>query len=403
MSDSFDSLSNQEDIQTHVMDAAGDQSKGGKAKEPKAAMEFSLMMAPLALIGIIVSCLGFVSLASADGDIGWLTEMCASMRCQVVIILLISAMPFLFTRSLRLVSLLLVILAGANVALVSPMLLPAKQKADAKDFLSFQILQTNLENKKAYEEIVKQVQDLGPDIFCVENLDEDSSRRLNEQLPFYHRGGEFPDAKGTGIGIFCNHPMSDMQVKKVGPDKLPMVMAKVKFEFGNCNVIALSAPAPSDAASFKKRNAYLDAVGKEVSQLQGPVVVTGLFNVAPYGAAFANLIKTYNLTDGRIGNGFNPNLHFGPTDIVINRFPVDHFLVSQNIEVQKYSVKPNSLGGSHAPILGRFQIDEASATSSESAPSLTPVLTPLVNEEKADTKEPAEEQTKKTSKKRKSR
>ncbi|QQR57966.1 MAG: endonuclease/exonuclease/phosphatase family protein [Candidatus Melainabacteria bacterium] len=76
-------------------------------------------------------------------------------------------------------------------------------------------MQTNLENKKAYEEIVKQVQDLGPDIFCVENLDEDSSRRLNEQLPFYHRGGEFPDAKGTGIGIFCNHPMSDMQVKKV--------------------------------------------------------------------------------------------------------------------------------------------------------------------------------------------
>lgn len=403
MSDSIDDQGNQEDIQTHVMDAAGDQKKGGKAKEPKAAMEFSLMMAPLALIGIIVSCLGFLALASVEGDIGWLAEMCASLRCQIVVVLLISALPFLFTRSLRLVSLLLVILALANVALVSPILLPAKQKADAKDFLSFQVLQTNLENKKAYEEIVKQVQDLGPDIFCVENLDEDSSRRLNEQLPFYHRGGEFPDAKGTGIGIFCNHPMSDMQVKKVGPDKLPVVMAKVKFEFGDCNIVALSAPAPADAASFKKRNAYLDAVGKEVSQLQGPVVVTGLFNVTPYGAAFANWIKTYNLIDGRVGNGFNPNLHFGPTDIVINRFPVDHFLVSQNIEVQKYSVKPNSLGGSHAPILGRFQIDEESATASGSAPSATPVSTPSVTEEKAETKEPAEEHSKKTSKKRKSR
>jgi endonuclease/exonuclease/phosphatase (EEP) superfamily protein YafD len=403
VSDSIDDQSNQEDIQTQVMDAAGDQSKGGKAKEPKAAMEFSLMMAPLALIGIIVSCLGFLALASADGDIGWLAEMCASMRCQIVVILLISALPFLFTRSLRLVSLLLVILAGANVALVSPMLLPAKQKADAKDFLSFQVLQTNLENKKAYEEIVKQVQDIGPDIFCVENLDEDSSRRLNEQLPFYHRGAEFPDAKGTGIGIFCNHPMSDMQVKKVGPDKLPVVMAKAKFEFGDCNIVALSAPAPSDAASFKKRNAYLDAAGKEVSQLKGPVVVTGLFNVTPYGAAFTNWIKTYNLIDGRIGNGFNPNLHFGPTDIVINRFPVDHFLVSQNIEVQKYSVKPNSLGGSHAPILGRFQIDEASATSSGAAPAATPAVTPSVTEEKAETKEPAEERAKKPSKKRKSR
>ncbi|QQR57965.1 MAG: hypothetical protein IPG59_00315 [Candidatus Melainabacteria bacterium] len=134
MSDSIDDQGNQEDIQTHVMDAAGDQKKGGKAKEPKAAMEFSLMMAPLALIGIIVSCLGFLALASVEGDIGWLAEMCASLRCQIVVVLLISALPFLFTRSLRLVSLLLVILALANVALVSPILLPAKQKLMPKTF-----------------------------------------------------------------------------------------------------------------------------------------------------------------------------------------------------------------------------------------------------------------------------
>ncbi len=372
MSDSFDSPNNQEDIQTHVMDsAASSEKKGAKAKEPKAAMEFSLMMVPLALIGIIVSCLGFLALVSTDGDLGFIAEMCASLRCQVVIVLLISALPFLFTRSLRLVSLLLVILAGANVALVAPMLMPGQKKADPKDFLSFQILQTNLENKKAWEEIVKQVRDIGPDVFCVENLDEDSSRRLNEQLPYFHRGGEFPDAKGTGIGIFCNHPMSDIQMKKVGPDKLPLVFAKVKFEFGDCNIVALSAPTPVDAASFKKRNEYLDAALKEVSQLQGPVVVTGLFNVTPYGAAFSNLLKSSNLIDGRKGNGFNSNFHFGPTDIVINRFPVDHFIVSQNIEVQQYTVKPNSLGGPHAPILGRFQIDEAASNQSKT-PSEAP-------------------------------
>lgn len=372
MSDSFDDPYNQEDIQTHVMDAAGGEKKAAKAKEPKAAMEFSLMMVPLALIGIGVSCLGFLALVTSEGDMGFVSEMCASLRCQVIIVLLISSLPFLFTRSLRLVSLLLVILAGANVALVAGMLLPAQKKADPKDFLSFQLLQTNLENKNAWEEIVKQVRDISPDIFCVENLDEDSSRRMNEQLPYYHRGGEFPDAKGTGIGIFCNHPMSNIQMKKVGPDKLPVVLAKVKFEFGDCNIVVLSAPTPSDAALFKKRNDYLSAALKEVSQLQGPVVVTGLFNVTPYGATFANLLKSSNLTDGRKGNGFNPNFHFGPTDIVVNRFPADHFIVSRNIEVQQYAVKPNSLGGSHAPILGRFQIDEADATSQSKTPEEAP-------------------------------
>ncbi|MCW5821962.1 MAG: endonuclease/exonuclease/phosphatase family protein [Cyanobacteria bacterium TGS_CYA1] len=390
MSDSFDSPSNQEDIQTHVMDAAGDDKKGAKKKEPKAAMELSLMMVPLALVGIGVSLLGFVALASAEGDMGFVAEMCSSLRCQVIIVLLISAVPFLFTRSLRLVSLLLVILASANIALLAPMLMPMQKKADPKDFLSFQVFQTNLENKKAWEELVKQIRDIGPDVFCVENLDEDSSRRLNEQLPFYHRGGEFPDAKGTGIGIFCNHPMSDMELKKLGPDKLPVVFSKVKFEFGDCNVVVLSAPVPTDSASFKKRNEYLEAVSKEVSQLQGPVVVTGLFNITPYGAAFSNLLKSGNYVDGRKGNGFNPNFHFGPTDIVINRFPVDHFLVSQNMEVQQYAVKPNALGGSHAPILGRFQIDEAAATKSSAD-----VKTPLEDSKEApkeasDSKTPEE-------------
>jgi len=403
VSDSFDDASNQEDIQTHVMDAAADDKKGAKAKEPKAAMEFSLMMVPLAIIGIAVSCLGFLALVSGEGDMGWMAEMCASLRCQVIIILLISALPFLFTRSLRLVSLLLVILAGVNIALVTPMLMPSQQKADAKDFLSFQVLSTNLENRKAWEEIVKQVKELSPDIFCVENLDEDSSRRLNEQLPYYHRGGEFPDSKGTGIGIFSNQPMSDMQVKKVGPDKLPVVFVKSKFEFGDCNIVALSAPAPTDAASFKKRNEYLDAVGKEVAQLQGPVVVTGLFNITPYGAAFANCLKSSGLIDGRKGNGFNPNFHYGPTDIVINRFPVDHFLVSQNIDVQQYAVKPNRLAGSHAPILGRFQMEEGAATTSAPASTKTEEPSATSAEDKDNPEESAKDIAKDKKKKRKSR
>lgn len=355
-----DDIENDDDIQTHVMDAAKEEKKPEKTKESKAAIEFSLMMAPLALIGIALSILGLLALVSAEGDFGWVTELCASLRCQVIIILLISAVPFLFTRSLRLVSAFLISLALINVGLVCTLVIPVHAKADAKDYLSFQVYQTRMEDKKSWEEIVKQVRDLnGPDIFCVENLDADSSRRLNEQLPYYHKGAEFPDAKGTGLGIFCNKPMSNISCKKLGPDKLPAVFATCKFEFGECNIVALNAPPPSDAASFKKRNQYLDAVAQEVAKINGPVVVTGLFNITPYGSTFSNLLKTSTLTDGREGNGVIPNWHWGPTDIVINRFPVDHFLVSKNVEVQQFNVKPNAMGGTHAPILGRFQLIEA--------------------------------------------
>lgn len=371
MSDDF---GNDDDIQTHVMDAAQEDKKPAKTKESKAAIEFSLMMAPLALVGILLSVLGLLALVSSEGEIGWVADLCASLRCQVIIILLISSLPFLFTRSLRLVSAFLISLALINVGLVCTLVIPVHAKADAKDYLSFTVYQTKLEdsNKKSWEEIVKQVRDLGPDIFCVENLDADSSRRINEQLPYWHRGGEFPDAKGTGLGIFCNHPMSNISCKKLGPDNLPAVFASCKFEFGECNLVALSAPPPSDAASFKKRNQYLDAVVQEVTKLKGPVVVTGLFNMSPYGASFSKVTKAGNLTDGREGNGIIPNWHWGPTDIVINRFPVDHFLVSKEIEVQKFDVKPNALGASHAPIMGKFQIQESAATQSKAAPAAAP-------------------------------
>ncbi len=368
-------LEDNEDAQTYVMDAAKEEKKPASTKEPKMAMEFSLMMAPLALIAIAVSCLGLLSLTSAEGDLGWIAELCASLRCQVVVVLLICALPFLFTRSLRLVSGFLISLALINIGLLCTLIIPIQAKADAKDYLSFQVYQTKMEDKKSWEEIAKQVTEIGPDIFCVENLDAKSVYQMKAILPTYIRGGEFPDDKGTGIGIFCNKPMSNIHMKKVGPDKLPMVTASCKFEFGECNIVALMAPPPSDAASFKKRNEYLNAVALEVTKLQGPIVVTGLFNITPYGAAFANMNKAGNLQDGRKGNGVIPNWHWGPTDIMINRFPVDHFLVSQNIEVQQYSVKPNTLGGTHAPILGKFQIQEGSA--SKSGPIDAPAAGPV--------------------------
>lgn len=124
-------------------------------------------------------------------------------------------------------------------------------------------------------------------------------------------------------------------------------------------VYVLHPTTPRSFNQWESRNLYLSAVARSVaSEASGtPVVVMGDFNTPTWSPFFQSFLKKSGLVDAA-GTGwpsttrfsrrwFAKYFHFGS--------PVDHILVSRNIEVKHFEVGPD-IGSDHFPVLADLRL-----------------------------------------------
>lgn len=123
-------------------------------------------------------------------------------------------------------------------------------------------------------------------------------------------------------------------------------------------VYVLHPATPRSFDQWEFRNAYLDAISASiVAEAPGtPIVVLGDFNTPTWSPFFQSFLKKSGLVDAagtgwpaatRFSRRFAEFFHFGS--------PIDHILVSPNIEVKRFDVGPD-VGSDHFPVFADLRL-----------------------------------------------
>ncbi|WP_370674030.1 endonuclease/exonuclease/phosphatase family protein [Pleomorphomonas sp. PLEO] len=124
-------------------------------------------------------------------------------------------------------------------------------------------------------------------------------------------------------------------------------------------VYVLHPTTPRSFDQWEGRNLYLNVVAKSVAaEAPGtPVVVLGDFNTPTWSPFFQSFLKKSGLVDAA-GTGWPSTTRFSRRWFAKNFYfgsPVDHILVSRNIEVKHFEVGPD-IGSDHLPVLADLRL-----------------------------------------------
>jgi endonuclease/exonuclease/phosphatase (EEP) superfamily protein YafD len=124
-------------------------------------------------------------------------------------------------------------------------------------------------------------------------------------------------------------------------------------------VFVLHPTTPRSFDQWEGRNAYLDAVARAIAAEPSgtPIVVLGDFNTSPWSPFFQSFLKKSGLVDAA-GTSWPATTRFSIRWFAKPFYfgsPIDHILVSPNIEVKRFEVGPD-IGSDHLPIIADLRL-----------------------------------------------
>ncbi|MBZ0185270.1 MAG: endonuclease/exonuclease/phosphatase family protein [Candidatus Obscuribacterales bacterium] len=335
--------------------------KKAKSKWSRIAFDISLTCAFVAAIVIGITVLGLMSGSVMEGDLGFICQQCANLRAQAAWVLLVTVIPPLFSLPWRPLAAVSMIFALINLALIAPVFQNQEQKGD-KDaaIFSFKLLQMESGDRAfPVDDLVDLVASENPDIFtvCGINWDEMTAFNGKPNINSYPIRLLKPRQDGYGLGLYSKFPTTNMFVKEFGPDKIPVMFAAAKFEYGWVRILTFRAPQVSKAEEMKRRNQFLSELPKEMSTLKGPLLVCANLNSSPYTGAYQTFLSTSRLTDTRVGFGMQPNFYIGEADLYFNRVPNDYALANSYVGTASRWIAAD-FNSQHLPIVGKYFLRE---------------------------------------------
>jgi endonuclease/exonuclease/phosphatase (EEP) superfamily protein YafD len=169
---------------------------------------------------------------------------------------------------------------------------------------------------------------------------------LRDILP-YHLG-----AKQLEIEVYSSLPLENSSIQLYG-EKRGMLISNLKLEGKDVTIIATHTypQLVFGKQGSEWRNQHLEeGIGDYVAKIKKPVVVIGDLNVVMWSPYYRSMIQRSGLRNARAGFGVLPTLSsFSPT-IPWLSIPVDHCLVSPDIQVVNTRTG-SDVGSDHLPLI----------------------------------------------------
>ncbi|MEZ6124419.1 MAG: endonuclease/exonuclease/phosphatase family protein [Planctomycetaceae bacterium] len=293
------------------------------------------------VIGMICSTLAFA------GRIHWIADLCANLRVQLLIGLLVTALASAFSRRFRIAALQLVFAAATLPALSFG--IPRTSEAGGTVLLrvtTANVLTTN----RRYDDIQAEILEMNPDVVAIVELGEGLARHLGADFQTQYRfSNTSPDDHGNfGIGLYSRYPLEDCVRLDLLEDDLPTLAATVVKDDQRFHVVAVHTLPPMSDARFRHRNDHLKQVAAYVTSRRNnhpkiPVVVMGDFNLTPWSPIYHQFAAEAGLTSDRL-------LNWKPTWYAFPGFPfglvLDHVFTTADLTSIGRNVSPEA-GSDH--------------------------------------------------------
>ena len=327
------------------------------APEPAGKIGFSLEQfvsrRAIALSGL----LAFVTALSWGARWHWALDLLAHFPVQIAIAAFVLAVILAGLRRWK-----AAILPGIVVAVctgqIVPLYVPAGQPACSGRVIhavSTNVLRSNHE----YGRFVDYIGSARPDFFLAMEVDEAwlaELRPLREDYP-YHLAQ--PGHGAFGIALFSRVPIKDYEIVESAVAGVPMIRATLVFDEHPLSFVGVHPLPPVKSGTAALRNGQLEEIAALSAPLPPPTLLMGDLNVTSWSPNFVDLLEETGLRDGRKGFGVQPTWPGLPWPL---RIPIDHTLVSDDVEVVARRVGPD-IGSDHRPVEIEFRIGDCANSS----------------------------------------
>lgn len=210
-------------------------------------------------------------------------------------------------------------------------------------FIGWNLLWENPRHADALEWLKSQEADVILLTECTEEWRHDLTD-LFERYP--HRISS--ERKGAeGMVLLSRYPLSPPD-----PDGLsetepkPWISTIMQSPDGPKRIIGLHPRVPRSGQRFDLRNLQYQKAARIASSPGVPVVVLGDFNCTPFSAWFEWLLDRGKLRDSALGYGIHSTWVSNGIGL-----PIDHVLISSELEVLDHRVHEDRIGSDHHPVI----------------------------------------------------
>ena len=290
-----------------------------------------------------------LSLAGYFGRLNMYLEFASNYKLQFLIIGLCSLCYFGLTRKKIgiIISLFCVLL---NLAEMLPWYWDKPAIANLEAYRPLKVLSYNvLWSNKKYNKAIALIDREQPDIAIFQEAQAPWAKALTAlkaDYP-YHVG-----ATKLEIEVYSKFPLNNTKIDLYGTYR-GLVIVDLQLSDKEIKFIATHAYPQLyyGREGWQIRNQHLEVgIGEYVGSLQQPAIVAGDLNVSMWSPFYHSLIAKSGLHNARQGFGILPSQSGIAPGAKIFSSPIDHCLVSSNIEVKNFRLG-SDIGSDHLPII----------------------------------------------------
>lgn len=235
----------------------------------------------------------------------------------------------------------------------SKQVLPAERNKN--ETISMVITNVLMTNRSA-QGLFNQIEELDPDLVLAMECDEWWQTKLEAISAEYPDKVLHPRPNTYGILLYSKYPLQGSEVKFLLEPDIPSIHTRVQL--GSGRVVELRCvhprpPAPQESDSTAKRDAELLVIGKEVKDLQDPVIVAGDLNDVAWSHTTTLFQRTSGLLDPRRGRGLYST--FDARNPFM-RWPLDHVFHSKHFKLVDMK-RLEDYGSDHFPVYIKLSLD----------------------------------------------
>ncbi len=229
----------------------------------------------------------------------------------------------------------------------------AAENIDAHPNLKLLVSNVYMYNKNTAD-YLKIISEADPDIILIVETDQWWADALADLKRTYPYSVLKPLENTYGMLLFSRYRLVDPQVRYLVEDDVPSI--KTTVEIVPEQQIALYClhprpPRPSKNQNTTERDIELIKVGREIRNLEIPVIVAGDLNDVAWSYTTRLFRKISGLLDPRIGRGLYSSFH---AKIPFMRWPLDHVFHSEHFKLICLK-RLGYFGSDHFPIFIHLQ------------------------------------------------
>lgn len=272
-------------------------------------------------------------------------ELVSHFRLQYLVSSLLLLLVFAVLRR-RNFSLLLAAMALLNAWFVLPWYMSDDRREAGGE--AIRILQANVLRKNTETAaLLAQIDTENPDLVILLEMTPPWLQAMQSLSAEYPYSIAEAQEGAFGIGLFSKLPLEDARIVYGPPVGLPEIRAVVLIGEQRVSLVSAHAMPPIGRASIEARNAQLAALGEELGMSIRPTTFIGDLNTSMWAPTYLAFEKASGLRNGRKGFGLVPTF---PVFFPIAAIPIDHCLVSEEIEVLEFRTGAR-IGSDHWPII----------------------------------------------------